>query len=95
MGPGGTLLVAGHASFVVWQGEGDDQHDQHDQHGQHGGHDHDVHFPTPDEMLASFELKDGQWRVEVNETVGRVFTDKKGDRGTRSDHVLRLRRLHT
>ncbi|WP_395107121.1 class I SAM-dependent methyltransferase [Actinomadura sp. SCN-SB] len=80
--PGGTLLVAGHAAFIAWEGEQDGD----------GGHHRGVRFPTPEEMLRSFELEEGRWRVEVNETAHHELTTPDGRRGTRADHVLRLRR---
>jgi SAM-dependent methyltransferase len=82
--PGGTLLVGGHAAFTAWD---DDEEDTGH------GHHHDVHFPTPEEMLTSFGLEDGRWRVEVNTPVSREMTTPDGKHGTRTDYVLRLLRL--
>ncbi|GLZ03342.1 methyltransferase [Actinomadura sp. NBRC 104412] len=89
--PGGTLLVAGHAAFIAWD-SGQDGEQDGGRDGD-GGHHHEVSFPTPEEMLRSFELEEGRWRVEVNETVHHETTTPDGRHGTRADHVLRLRRL--
>ncbi|GAA3740514.1 SAM-dependent methyltransferase [Spinactinospora alkalitolerans] len=75
--PGGVLLIAGHAGFPSWE------HDHHP----------DVHFPTPEEVLESLELPDGQWEVQLCEEHQRVQTRPDGQPGTRTDNTLRVRRL--
>ncbi|MEV4223443.1 FAD-dependent oxidoreductase [Nonomuraea sp. NPDC049725] len=74
--PGGVLLIVGHAGFPSWE---ENPHP-------------DVHFPTPQEVLRSLELRDGAWQVELAEEHERVQTRPDGTPGTRTDNVLRLRR---
>ncbi|MFJ9030594.1 SAM-dependent methyltransferase [Streptomyces sp. NPDC102274] len=75
--PGGTLLVAGHAGWPSWA---DDDRP-------------DVHFPTTDEVLDALDLPAGQWRVDRQETLERSLTSPDGRPGTRTDNLLRVRRL--
>ncbi|PZG08443.1 FAD-dependent oxidoreductase [Nonomuraea aridisoli] len=75
--PGGVLLVVGHAGWPSWE---------HD-------HDHpDVHFPTPQEVLAALELGEGEWEVLRSEEFERAQVIPDGRRGTRDDNLLKLRR---
>ncbi|MFE3138271.1 class I SAM-dependent methyltransferase [Streptomyces scopuliridis] len=75
--PGGTLLVAGHAGWPSWA---DDDTP-------------DFHFPTTEEVLAALDLPAGQWRVERQETLERSLSAPDGRPGTRTDNLLRVRRL--
>ncbi|WP_433256611.1 methyltransferase domain-containing protein [Streptosporangium sp. CA-135522] len=75
--PGGVLLVVGHAGHPSWE------HDPHS----------DVRFPTPEEVLHSLDLPDGQWEVQLCEEHPRVQTGPDGRPGTRTDNILRVRRL--
>ncbi|WP_436764094.1 FAD-dependent oxidoreductase [Streptosporangium sp. V21-05] len=76
--PGGTLLVVGHAGFPAWE------HNPHP----------DVHLPTPEEVLESLELPDGEWEVLLCEEHDRIQNDPDGQPTTRRDNVLKVRRLH-
>ncbi|GAA2096806.1 NAD(P)/FAD-dependent oxidoreductase [Kitasatospora saccharophila] len=78
--PGGTLLVTSHAASPV----------KHD-------HPHpEMHFPTPQEMLASLRLDPSEWTVELAEEharhdhPGHPVTDP--DARPHRDSTLRLRR---
>ncbi|MFG1703042.1 FAD-dependent oxidoreductase [Nonomuraea sp. M3C6] len=75
--PGGVLLVVGHASGPHWE------HDP-----QPG-----VHFPTPQEVLDALELPEEEWEVQLSEEYERTQTAPDGTPGTRTDNVLKLRRL--
>ncbi|MFE2843245.1 class I SAM-dependent methyltransferase [Streptomyces scopuliridis] len=75
--PGGTLLVAGHAGWPSWADD--------DTPG--------FHFPTTEEVLAALDLPAGQWRVERQETLERSLSAPDGRPGTRTDNLLRVRRL--
>ncbi|MEU8380837.1 bifunctional NAD(P)/FAD-dependent oxidoreductase/class I SAM-dependent methyltransferase [Streptosporangium sp. NPDC048865] len=75
--PGGTLLVVGHAGFPAWE------HNPHP----------DVHFPTPEEVLKSLELPDGEWEVLLSEEHDRIQNDPDGRPTTRRDNILKVRRL--
>lgn len=75
--PGGTLLVVGHAGWPSWE------HDP----------DHDVHFPTPEEVLTSLELADGAWAVLLCGEHERAQTAPDGSPGTRTDNALMIRRV--
>lgn len=56
-------------------------------------HRHDVHFPTMDEVLDGLAFDGDEWRVETADEVERVATGPEGQVGTRSDTILRIRRL--
>ncbi|WP_242910437.1 class I SAM-dependent methyltransferase [Actinomadura terrae] len=86
--PGGTLLITGHAGPPPWEHDHDDEHAQHDQHDHH-----DVDLPTPEEVLASLRLPDGEWEVQLSEEHPRVQNGPDGRPVTRTDNVLKLRRL--
>ncbi|MFI9061565.1 class I SAM-dependent methyltransferase [Streptomyces sp. NPDC053429] len=75
--PGGVLLIAGHAGWPAW----------------HEHPDHGVHFPTPDEVVASLELPEGRWEVLLAEEHERVQTRPDGHPGTRTDNAVKVRRL--
>ncbi|MEU4408899.1 FAD-dependent oxidoreductase [Streptosporangium sp. NPDC023963] len=74
--PGGTLLVVGHAGFPAWE------HNPHP----------DVHLPTPEEVLESLELPEGEWEVLLCEEHDRIQNDPDGRPTTRRDNVLKVRR---
>ncbi|GAA3962030.1 class I SAM-dependent methyltransferase [Streptomyces marokkonensis] len=74
---GGTLLIVLHAGWPSWQTEPP----------------FDVAFPTLDGILAELALPDGEWTVEVAETVRRPSASPQGADGFREDNVWRLRRL--
>lgn len=57
------------------------------------GHDHDVHLPTPQEVLDDLALADGRWEVRRSDSVTRDMTSPDGEPGTRIDSVLNVRRL--
>ncbi|MDL4775953.1 MULTISPECIES: class I SAM-dependent methyltransferase [Thermomonosporaceae] len=75
--PGGVLLIVGHAGWPAWD---------HD-------HDHDIHFPTPDEVFASLDLPAGAWEVLVRDEHERIQNDPDGNPTTRTDNTLKIRRL--
>ncbi|MEU9235362.1 SAM-dependent methyltransferase [Streptomyces subrutilus] len=75
--PGGVLLVAGHAGGPSWDP---------DKHA-------DIHFPTPDEVLAQLELPEGGWEVLLAETYDQTMTGPDGRPATRPDNALKVRRL--
>ncbi|MBB2915328.1 SAM-dependent methyltransferase [Streptosporangium becharense] len=75
--PGGTLLIVGHAAPPPWESD------------PHPG----VHLPTPQEVLRSLELPDGQWEVQLCEEYERTQNDPQGRPATRTDNVLKVRRL--
>jgi SAM-dependent methyltransferase len=76
--PGGILLVEGHSGLPHWE------HDQ-----DHAG----VHLPTPDEVVASLELTEGEWEVLVAEEHERIQNGPDGQPGTRTDNTVKVRRL--
>lgn len=73
--PRGLLLVVEHASLAPWMWQSEDE----------------VHFPTPEESLASLRLDDG-WHVERCEAPRRTATGPQGQTATVTDNVLALRR---
>lgn len=75
--PGGVLLVVGHAGWADWQ---DNPHPE-------------VHFPTPDEVIAQLELPEGAWEVLRAEEHERVQDRPDGRPGTRVDNTVKVRRL--
>ncbi|SNR81498.1 MFS transporter [Actinomadura mexicana] len=74
--PGGVLLVVGHAGPPPWDPDA------------HPG----VHLPTPDEVLESLALPDGDWEVLRSDEHERVQTAPDGRTMTRTDNALKLRR---
>ncbi|GAA3936675.1 class I SAM-dependent methyltransferase [Actinomadura viridis] len=81
--PGGVLLVVGHAGLPPWE-----EHDGH-----HDAHHHDVHLPTPQEVLESLELPEGEWEVLLCEEYERTQQSPEGRPAVRTDNVLKVRRL--
>ncbi|QKW08345.1 class I SAM-dependent methyltransferase [Streptomyces sp. NA04227] len=77
--PGGVLLVVGHAGWPAWAVDPD----------------HDVHFPTPQEVFAALELPEEEWELLVSETYERPAARPDGTMGTRRDNTLKVRRLRT
>jgi SAM-dependent methyltransferase len=75
---GGVLLVVGHAGFPPWES------DPH----------HDVHLPTPREVLEDLDLQDGEWEVQLCEEHERIQTGPDGRPATRTDNTLKIRRRH-
>ena len=74
--PGGVLLIVGHADFPPG----------------HPAPHPEVHFPTPDEVLRSLELPDGEWTVLLSEEHEREMTGPDGRPALRRDNALKLRR---
>jgi len=75
--PGGTLLIVGHAGSPAWE------HNPHPE----------VHLPTPQEVLESLEFPEGEWEVLLCEEHERIQNDPEGQPTTRTDNVLKVRRL--
>jgi thioredoxin reductase/SAM-dependent methyltransferase len=75
--PGGVLLVVGHAGWPSWT---------HNPPAE-------VHFPTPQEVLDALRLPEGEWEVQVCEEYERTQDDPDGRPTTRTDNVLKVRRL--
>ncbi|MFG3065420.1 class I SAM-dependent methyltransferase [Streptomyces sp. NPDC048231] len=73
--PGGLLIIVEHASIAPWSWQTGN----------------DVHFPHPDEILASLELDDS-WTPERCHAPQRTATGPAGQRATVTDNVLTLRR---
>ena len=76
VGPGGLLLVVGHAAHVAGAPEAHTR----------------THLPSTGEVLAALDLDPATWRVELEDVVDRPFTDHDGNPATRRDNVLRGRR---
>ncbi|MEU8994408.1 class I SAM-dependent methyltransferase [Streptomyces caniferus] len=74
--PGGVLLIVGHAAGPSWD----------------PGPHPDLHFPTPDDVLAALGLPDGEWEVLRSEEHPRTLTGPDGQPATRLDNTLKLRR---
>ncbi|WP_326689572.1 class I SAM-dependent methyltransferase [Streptomyces sp. NBC_01795] len=75
--PGGVLLIVGHAGRPSWE----------------EGADHpDVHFPTPEEVLAGLRLADGEWEVLRADEHERFQDDPDGRPMTRTDNAVLVRR---
>lgn len=57
---------------------------------------HETHadqvLPTPDEVLRSLELPDGQWEVLVSEEFQQLQTGPDGQEFTRTNNTLKVRR---
>ncbi len=75
--PGGTLLVVDHAGFPSWE----------------PGPHPDVHFPTPQEVLAGLQLNLCRWEVRTERLYEHEVTLADGRVMTRANNILKLRRL--
>lgn len=76
VGPGGTLLVGGHAGYPSWVDEAATG----------------VRLPSTTEVLAALALDPRRWTLETEETLTRELRGPDGEPGGRVDNVLRLRR---
>ncbi|RFA07235.1 SAM-dependent methyltransferase [Subtercola boreus] len=74
--PGGRLLIVGHSGLPSWV-----DHDQPD-----------VHFVTPEEVLASLALDPAEWRTLSCEARTRAVKDPHGDHATLDDAVVLVER---
>lgn len=74
---GGVLLVVGHSGHASWEHDPDNK----------------AQLPTPQEVLASLELPEDQWEVQLCEEHERQQTGPDGQAGTHTDNVVRVRRL--
>ena len=63
----------------------------HMNHGPFHHGEHEVHFPTPDEVIAALDLDDS-WEVLVRAIHPREQTGPEGDQITRTDATVKLRR---
>jgi SAM-dependent methyltransferase len=76
--PHGHLLIVGHFGVPHWA--------EH-------SHDHEPpHLPSPDEVVASLGLADGEWAVVTSALVERPVTAPDGTSSMITDSVVRLRR---
>jgi len=75
--PGGVLLVVGHAGLPPWE---------HD-------HPHDLHLPTPEEVLEALELDEGQWEVLLSQEHERSQAGPDGRPIVRTDNAVKVRRV--
>ncbi|MGW6057304.1 class I SAM-dependent methyltransferase [Streptomyces sp. NPDC055189] len=73
---GGTLLIVGHMGFPAWETESRPG----------------VDFPSPQKVLASLDLQDGQWDVLVCDTHEHSLTGPDGAPSTRTNYTVKLRR---
>jgi SAM-dependent methyltransferase len=76
--PGGVLLIEGHSDFGAYA------------HRHEGS---DLHFPTPDEVIAALDLADGEWEVLVREAHERSQLGPEGEPTVRTDTTVKIRRL--
>ncbi|MFI6644756.1 methyltransferase [Streptomyces sp. NPDC050504] len=76
---GGVLLIEGHGGFPSWDEEARARHEH-------------VHFPTPEEVVESLELPEGEWEVVLSEEHERTQKNREGVEGTRIDSTVLLRR---
>jgi SAM-dependent methyltransferase len=75
--PGGVLLIEGHLDWPDSL--------------KHGDHP-EVHFPTPDEVIADLSLDDGRWEILVSRAHDREQV-VDGETLTRRDCTVKARRL--
>ncbi|MEU4236976.1 class I SAM-dependent methyltransferase [Actinoplanes sp. NPDC026619] len=75
--PGGVLLIEGHMDHGPFA------------HGDNEGK--EIHFPTPDEVIAALDLGDG-WEVLTKAIHPRQQKGPDGDLITRTDSTVKLRR---
>jgi SAM-dependent methyltransferase len=81
--PGGVLLIEGHLGFPSSEAQG--EHEAHNPHP-------DVHFPTPDEVVESLALPDGEWEILVSQEHGREQIMRDGEQINRRDCTVKVRR---
>lgn len=74
--PHGVLLIEGHMGFPP---------------GEHNPHP-DIHFPTPDEVIESLDLADGEWETLVSRVHDRAQVMRDGELINRRDCTVKLRR---
>jgi SAM-dependent methyltransferase len=74
--PGGILLIEGHLDHGPFP---------------HGDGHHEVHFPTPDEVIAALDLDDS-WEVLLRDVHPREQTGPDGKPAIRNDSTVKLRR---
>lgn len=74
--PGGVLLIVGHAGLPSWEPR---PHPE-------------VRLPTPDEVVESLELPEGEWEVLLCEEHERIQIRPDGQPGTRTDNAVKMRR---
>jgi SAM-dependent methyltransferase len=77
VGPGGRLLVIGHAGWPSWVEEPPI----------------DFRFPANSDVLDALAAGPGEWAVETDEVLTRELTGPTGEAGIRDDAVLRVHRL--
>ncbi|MEV0232858.1 bifunctional NAD(P)/FAD-dependent oxidoreductase/class I SAM-dependent methyltransferase [Nonomuraea sp. NPDC050786] len=75
--PGGVLLVVGHGGWASWVENPPFEAD----------------FPTPQDVLDALALPEGEWEVLVSEEYEHTQNSPDGHPGTRTDNVLKVRRL--
>jgi SAM-dependent methyltransferase len=76
--PGGVLLIEGHLDHGPFR--------------HHGGEDQpEIHFPTPEEVIAALDLGDG-WTVLTARIHPRLQKGPDGDLVERTDSTVKLRR---
>ncbi|MFI5891727.1 class I SAM-dependent methyltransferase [Actinoplanes sp. NPDC051513] len=63
----------------------------HMDHGPFPHHEHEVRFPTPDEVIAALDLGGG-WQVLRSDVHPREQTGPDGNRAVRTDSTVKLRR---
>ncbi|MEV5754466.1 class I SAM-dependent methyltransferase [Actinoallomurus sp. NPDC052308] len=77
VGPGGTLLVIGHAGWPSWFEEPP----------------MDFRLPANSDVLDVVAAGPGEWAVDTDEVLTRELTGPEGEAGTRDDTILRVHRL--
>ncbi|MFD4754830.1 class I SAM-dependent methyltransferase [Streptomyces sp. NPDC058426] len=78
--PGGTLLVIGHAGLAPWE-----TYEEGDPHLA-------LHLPSPQEVLESLRLPEGEWDVLTAAEHDRVQHAPDGEAHHRRDNALKVRR---
>ncbi|MFI1827154.1 methyltransferase domain-containing protein [Streptomyces sp. NPDC020412] len=77
LNPGGRLLVVDHGSTAPWS----------------WNQDPDLHYPTPQEVIAGIDLDPATWTVERADAPRRVATGPDGQTAEVVDHVIVIRRV--
>jgi SAM-dependent methyltransferase len=87
---GGVLLIEGHLGFPSSEHgpTGEHQQGEHEAHNPHP----DVHFPTPDEVIESLALADGEWDILLSQEHGREQIMRDGEQINRRDCTVKVRR---